>query len=233
MALLIIGAVTLGTGFGVAIMGVLAAGAGLLAANDILGATGNAPLQSKKSKRKDEQTDKMHRVEQKALDAALASLENNIKKIDAPSRARPTVIPPAKSIPIPEGSRIYSKQEIDEMVIKKVDDVLKQQNQTDRRIGSRDSQMDGQNPSNSSRSSPDITGQDLKQFIRSEVKEALQGVVADINKSRDGRGEERGRVAERPESQSPYTTATRSPGGGGVSGRAGGGSRGGDRGVQG
>ena len=192
MALLIIGAVTLGTGFGAAIMGVLAAGAGLLAANDILGATGNAPLQSKKSKNKEEQADKMHKVEQKALDAALVSLEKNIDQINARLPMASTTVPLAESRDISAGSKIYNPNEIDEMVRNRVDYVLMQQNQTDRQIGSRDPQSYSQNPSNSGRDSPDIARQDLNGIIRSEVREALQGVVADISKGRDGRGEEGG-----------------------------------------
>ena len=190
MALLIIGAVALGPGVGAAILGTLAGGAGLFAANDILGASGNAPLQSKKSKRKDEQTDKMHEVEQKALDAALASVEKNIEQINAPPMVRPTVIPPAKSIPIPEGSRIYSKQEFD--------DALKQQNQTDRQIGSRNPQSYSQSPSNYGRASPDSARQDLNEIIRGEVRDVLRGVVAEINQAREERESgESARDAER------------------------------------
>ena len=193
MALLIIGAVALGPGVGAAILGTLAGGAGLFAVNDVLGARGNAPLQSKKSKNKEEQADKMHKVEQKALDAALASVEKNIEQINASPMARPTFIPPAKSIPIPEGSKIYSPNEIDEIVRNRVDDAMKKQTQNDKQLGLRDLQMDSQNPSNSGRSSPDITGQDLKGIMKGEefssiLRSALQDVVGNIRKGGEGRG---------------------------------------------
>jgi hypothetical protein len=200
MALLIIGAVALGPGIGAAILGTLAGGAGLLAANDLVSGAGKSPLQSKKSKRSEEKSDKIHDVEQAALQAALASVKKNVEQINAPQMPGP--VTHAESKPIPTGSRVLTKQEIDDMMKGAAAEALRQRDNEQR-------QSQQANSSNSTRDVSPLSPSDRRDVnvdaltnLLSDPK--LRNSIIDIvrNIESGGGNEIRGREEERGRAQS-------------------------------